>query len=191
MPVVFDVTHSLQLPGAGDGVTAGLAQYIEPLACAGVAAGVDGVFLEVHDDPSNAKSDAENALRSSKVTLQNGKRSAMVAVEKGTARVQRPGQKPQEFPVPAGVIVTSAPDWTDVVLLCRRFDHVKGGKQTFAALWIHPEQPALSLKLSIEHQGYATVTKGQDKIKLTAFLIHLRNQSPYYAWATLDGTLVL
>jgi 2-dehydro-3-deoxyphosphooctonate aldolase (KDO 8-P synthase) len=62
-PVVFDVTHSLQLPGAGDGVTAGLAQYIEPLASAGVAAGVDAVFMEVHDDPSRAKSDAANALR--------------------------------------------------------------------------------------------------------------------------------
>ena len=61
--MVFDVTHSLQLPGAGDGVTAGLAQYIEPLASAGVAAGVDGVFLEVHDDPPRAKSDAQNALR--------------------------------------------------------------------------------------------------------------------------------
>lgn len=63
VPVVFDVTHSLQLPGGGDGVTAGLAQYIEPLASAGVAAGVDGVFLEVHDEPSKAKSDAQNALR--------------------------------------------------------------------------------------------------------------------------------
>ncbi|MEO8257133.1 MAG: 3-deoxy-8-phosphooctulonate synthase [Acidobacteriota bacterium] len=63
VPVVFDVTHSLQLPGAGDGVTAGLAQYIEPLARAGVAAGVDGVFLEVHEDPPRAKSDAQNALR--------------------------------------------------------------------------------------------------------------------------------
>ncbi len=62
-PVVFDVTHSLQLPGGGDGVTAGLAQYIEPLASAGVAAGVDGVFLEVHEDPARAKSDAQNALR--------------------------------------------------------------------------------------------------------------------------------
>jgi 2-dehydro-3-deoxyphosphooctonate aldolase (KDO 8-P synthase) len=63
LPVVFDVTHSLQLPGAGDGATAGLAQYIEPLACAGVAAGVDGVFVEVHEDPSRARSDAQNALR--------------------------------------------------------------------------------------------------------------------------------
>ena len=63
VPVVFDVTHSLQLPGGGDGVTAGLAEYIEPLASAGVAAGVDGVFVEVHEDPARAKSDAQNALR--------------------------------------------------------------------------------------------------------------------------------
>jgi 2-dehydro-3-deoxyphosphooctonate aldolase (KDO 8-P synthase) len=62
-PVVFDVTHSLQLPGAGDGVTAGLAEYIEPLASAGVAAGIDAIFMEVHDEPARAKSDAANALR--------------------------------------------------------------------------------------------------------------------------------
>lgn len=61
-PVIFDVTHSLQLPGAGDGVTAGQAEYIEPLASAGVAAGVDGIFLEIHDDPPHAKSDGQNAL---------------------------------------------------------------------------------------------------------------------------------
>jgi 2-dehydro-3-deoxyphosphooctonate aldolase (KDO 8-P synthase) len=63
VPVVFDVTHSLQLPGGGDGVTAGQAEFIEPLASAGVAAGVDGIFLEVHPDPLQAKSDAQNALR--------------------------------------------------------------------------------------------------------------------------------
>jgi 2-dehydro-3-deoxyphosphooctonate aldolase (KDO 8-P synthase) len=62
-PVVFDVTHSLQLPGAGDGVTTGLAEYIEPLARAGVAAGVDAIFLEVHEEPSRGRSDAANALR--------------------------------------------------------------------------------------------------------------------------------
>jgi 2-dehydro-3-deoxyphosphooctonate aldolase (KDO 8-P synthase) len=66
-PVVFDVTHSLQLPGAGDGVTAGLAEYIEPLAAAGVAAGIDAVFMEVHEEPARAKSDAANALRLDKL----------------------------------------------------------------------------------------------------------------------------
>jgi 2-dehydro-3-deoxyphosphooctonate aldolase (KDO 8-P synthase) len=62
VPVIFDVTHSLQLPGGGDGVTAGQAQYIETLARAGVAAGIDGVFLEVHEQPERARSDAQNAL---------------------------------------------------------------------------------------------------------------------------------
>ena len=62
-PVVFDVTHSLQLPGDGDGVTTGEAKYIEPLAAAAVATGVDAVFLEIHEDPTRAKSDAQNALR--------------------------------------------------------------------------------------------------------------------------------
>ena len=62
-PVVFDVTHSLQLPGGGDGVTAGQAEHIEPMAAAGVAAGVDAIFLEIHEEPARAKSDAQNALR--------------------------------------------------------------------------------------------------------------------------------
>ena len=62
-PVVYDVTHSLQLPGGGDGVTAGQAQFIEPMASAGVAAGIDGIFMEVHEQPERAKSDAQNALR--------------------------------------------------------------------------------------------------------------------------------
>jgi 2-dehydro-3-deoxyphosphooctonate aldolase (KDO 8-P synthase) len=62
-PVVYDVTHSLQLPGGGDGVTAGQAEFIAPMASAGVAAGVDGVFMEVHERPEQAKSDAQNALR--------------------------------------------------------------------------------------------------------------------------------
>jgi 2-dehydro-3-deoxyphosphooctonate aldolase (KDO 8-P synthase) len=62
-PVVYDVTHSLQLPGAGNGVTAGQAEFVEPMASAGVAAGVDGVFMEVHEQPERAMSDAQNALR--------------------------------------------------------------------------------------------------------------------------------
>jgi 2-dehydro-3-deoxyphosphooctonate aldolase (KDO 8-P synthase) len=61
-PVVYDATHSLQLPGAGGGVTAGQAEYIEPLASAAVAAGIDGLFVEVHDNPPQARSDAQNAL---------------------------------------------------------------------------------------------------------------------------------
>jgi 2-dehydro-3-deoxyphosphooctonate aldolase (KDO 8-P synthase) len=84
-PVVFDVTHSLQLPGAGDGVTAGLAEYIEPLASAGVAAGVDAVFMEVHEEPSRAKSDAANALRLDKLEALLRKLKRLDAVVRETA----------------------------------------------------------------------------------------------------------
>jgi 2-dehydro-3-deoxyphosphooctonate aldolase (KDO 8-P synthase) len=62
VPVVFDVTHSLQLPGGLGNATGGLSQYIEPLARAGVACGVDAVFLEVHDNPKVAPSDGPNML---------------------------------------------------------------------------------------------------------------------------------
>lgn len=90
--VVFDVTHSLQLPGAGDGVTAGLAQYIDTLAAAGVAAGVDGIFLEIHEDPSKAKSDAQNALRLDQLEPLLRRLMAIDAIVKA-----RPGQESKTF----------------------------------------------------------------------------------------------
>ena len=61
-PVVFDVTHSLQLPGGLGHATGGQSEYIEPLARAGVACGVDAVFMEVHEAPERALSDGPNAL---------------------------------------------------------------------------------------------------------------------------------
>jgi 2-dehydro-3-deoxyphosphooctonate aldolase (KDO 8-P synthase) len=61
-PVVFDGTHSVQTPSAANGVSGGQPEFIPLLARAAVAAGVDGVFLEVHDNPSEAKSDGANAL---------------------------------------------------------------------------------------------------------------------------------
>jgi 2-dehydro-3-deoxyphosphooctonate aldolase (KDO 8-P synthase) len=61
-PVVFDGTHSVQQPSAAGGVSGGQPEYIPLLARAAVAAGVDGLFLEVHDDPAHAKSDGANAL---------------------------------------------------------------------------------------------------------------------------------
>ncbi|MFN2531322.1 MAG: 3-deoxy-8-phosphooctulonate synthase [Pyrinomonadaceae bacterium] len=62
VPVVFDVTHSLQLPGGLGNATGGQPEYIEPLARAGVACGVDAVFMEVHECPESALSDGPNAL---------------------------------------------------------------------------------------------------------------------------------
>jgi len=61
-PVVFDGTHSVQQPSAANGVSGGQPEFIPLLARAAVAAGVDGLFLEVHNDPAHAKSDGANAL---------------------------------------------------------------------------------------------------------------------------------
>jgi len=62
-PVLFDATHSVQLPGGAGSASGGQPQFIEPLARAAVAVGVDGVFVEVHDAPEKALSDGPNALR--------------------------------------------------------------------------------------------------------------------------------
>ena len=62
-PVVLDATHSLQQPNQTSGVTGGLPQLIEAMAKAGVAVGVDGLFLETHEDPTEAKSDGANMLK--------------------------------------------------------------------------------------------------------------------------------
>jgi 2-dehydro-3-deoxyphosphooctonate aldolase (KDO 8-P synthase) len=66
-PVVFDGTHSVQTPSAANGVSGGQPEFIPVLARAAVAAGIDGIFLEVHDNPSEAKSDGANALHLDKL----------------------------------------------------------------------------------------------------------------------------
>lgn len=86
-PVVFDATHSVQLPSsqAGDGgpaVSGGQPEFIPVLARAAVAAGVDGVFMEVHDNPKEAKSDGANALESTKL---RGVLKELLAVKKALA----------------------------------------------------------------------------------------------------------
>ncbi len=67
-PVIFDATHSVQTPSAANGVSGGQPEFIPVLARAAVAAGVDGLFLEVHDNPAEAKSDGANALRLDRLT---------------------------------------------------------------------------------------------------------------------------
>ena len=66
-PVIFDGTHSVQTPSAGKGVSGGQPEFIPVLARAAVAAGIDGIFLEVHDNPAEAKSDGANALHLNKL----------------------------------------------------------------------------------------------------------------------------
>jgi 2-dehydro-3-deoxyphosphooctonate aldolase (KDO 8-P synthase) len=82
-PVVFDATHSVQLPGGAGSVSGGQPQFIEPLARAAVAVGVDGIFVEVHDAPEKALSDGSNALRLDLLRAFWEKLKAIDAVAKG------------------------------------------------------------------------------------------------------------
>jgi 2-dehydro-3-deoxyphosphooctonate aldolase (KDO 8-P synthase) len=78
-PVIFDATHSVQIPSGSNGVSGGQPQFIPVLARAAVAAGVDGLFLEVHDNPAEAKSDGANALHLDKL---KGVLETLLAVHK-------------------------------------------------------------------------------------------------------------
>jgi 2-dehydro-3-deoxyphosphooctonate aldolase (KDO 8-P synthase) len=85
-PVVFDVTHSVQLPGGQGHASGGQPEFIEPLARAGVAAGVDGIFLETHDHPANALSDGANALPLAELPGLLGRLKELANVVRGWAR---------------------------------------------------------------------------------------------------------
>jgi 2-dehydro-3-deoxyphosphooctonate aldolase (KDO 8-P synthase) len=88
-PVVFDATHSVQLPSSGAGgkaVSGGQPEYIPLLARAAVAAGVDGVFMEVHDNPAAAKSDGANALALSEL---EAVLSELLAIKSALAPVEK------------------------------------------------------------------------------------------------------
>jgi 2-dehydro-3-deoxyphosphooctonate aldolase (KDO 8-P synthase) len=82
-PVIFDVTHSVQLPGGEGKSSGGQPEFIEPLARAGTAVGVDGVFLEVHDNPSKALSDGTNALPLAELPGLLGKLKQIAALVRG------------------------------------------------------------------------------------------------------------
>src|SRR2546428_10638709 len=92
-PIVFDATHSVQLPSASHGdeddraVSGGQPEFIPLLSRAAVAAGVDGVFMEVHDNPKQAKSDGANALESTKL---RGVLKELLAVQKVLASIPQP-----------------------------------------------------------------------------------------------------
>jgi hypothetical protein len=139
-----------------------------------------------------AEYDEGNHLTRAEVTLihDGDKKAVTVSAGDGKARVQRPGDKPQQFDVPAGVIVTSAPDWTDAFLLCRRYDRKKGGKQSFPGLWIHPEQATQQPTFEIERTGDDAIDPKGKNIKLDRYTIRLRGKSAYCAWADRDGKMI-
>jgi len=178
-------------------------RYVRPAGdrfvteCAIVRAG-DGWTIVSRTDRGKARMEVEarygagDRLTSAHVTLVNAGKTAKaeIAVKDGKATVTRPGQPPQDFDAPPGTVVTSAPDWTDVFLLCRRYDRKAGGKQEFPALWAHPTQPARRLTFTVERQGTDSIEHGGKKVELGRYLIRIRDGSAYAAWADAEGKMV-
>jgi hypothetical protein len=136
--------------------------------------------------------DSNHALTNAKVSLRRGQRtqSAAVSVTNQTARVVRDGKETNELACPGGVIVTSAPDWTDSFMAVRRYDLNGSTTQTFPGLWIHPTSKPLELTIRLTRLGHDSVMLGQKTEKLDRFLLVLRGGSRYVAWRNQQGQLV-
>ncbi len=139
-----------------------------------------------------ARYDSHDLLTSAEAILvrDDKKTAASVSVAAGKAKIQREGQAAQEFDVPRGVIVTSAPDWTDTFLLCRRYDRKLGGKQSFPGLWIHAEQPSQRMTFAIERGGAAAIDHSGKQVTLERCTIWLRGNSQYAAWIDNTGKMI-
>ena len=136
--------------------------------------------------------DSKNVLTSASLTLRQGNRvqSASVRVTDRTARVLRDGYETTELACPGGVIVTSAPDWTDSFMAVRRYDPKGSATQKFPALWIHPTREPLELTLELTRLGRDSVTLSNKSANLDRFLLVLRGGSRYVVWRNQQGQLV-
>ena len=141
----------------------------------------------------SSRYDDRGRLTAAEVTLVSGDKNGTlsVTVAAGKATIRREGQPAQEVEVAPDAIVTSAPDWTDVFLLCRRcYDRKAGGKQSFGGLWIHPEQATQLPTFAIERTGGDTIDHAGKEQKLDRCTIWLRGNSTYVAWADEQGRLI-
>lgn len=131
-----------------------------------------------------ARFDRERNLTSASVLQRDRERetSASVKVRKGTARVQRNGNEPIELSCPAGVIVTSAPDWTDSFMAVRRYDPKGSTAQSFPGLWIHPTREPLELAIKLTRLGHDSVMHDEKTVTLDRYLLLLRGGSRYIVW---------
>ena len=140
----------------------------------------------------HSRFDSNDTLVSAKVTLRRGeyKQSASVSVTDRTALVLRDGDEAKELACPVGVIVTSAPDWTDSFLAVRRYDPKGSTTQTFPGLWIHPSREPLELTIKLTRLGQDSVMLRKNITMLDRLLLVLRGGSRYIVWRNQQGQLV-
>jgi hypothetical protein len=152
--------------------------------------GSEKMTLTLRFDRSGALTSAE-ALRET-----TAKRRAILTVQGKTGQLKRNGTTDFFSDLPANPIVTTAPDWSDIFQLVRRYDARKGGKQEFPGLWIHPVQDLQRLTFTIERlekSDTVTVKDAQTQkdveVKLDRYRIRLRS-GDYLAWADGNARVV-
>ncbi len=136
--------------------------------------------------------DSGQRLVKARVTSETkqGRLEATAKNNDGKVTVARDDGRTSTFEIPQRVIVTSAPDWTDAILLTRWYDLEMGGQQKFAGLWIHPTKDPLRLTLKIEKVGVDVVKLEGEKTRFVRCLITLRNGSRYIGWRNEQKQLV-
>src|SRR5262249_17537544 len=113
--------------------------------------------------------------------------TVVVAFEGNEATLTRQG-KTERLKATPDVVVTTAPDWSDVLEVVHRYDQGKGGKQTFAGLWIHPVQEVRQLSFTVEQEkeDATTIESEGRKVALKRFRVTLRSGA-YLVWADRAG----
>src|SRR5262249_27899946 len=135
--------------------------------------GPEKMTLTLHFDKERRVQRAEAVQQDAK-----GKRRAEVVFEGNTAQLRR-GDATTRINDIGDPIVTTAPDWTDIFQLVRKYDGDKGGRQEFTGLWIHPVKDHLVLKFRIERLGTDTISP---QLSLDRYRIRLRS-GDYLVWA--------
>jgi hypothetical protein len=116
------------------------------------------------------------------------KQSVRAEFESRDVTLKRVG-KTEKQEAAADAVVTTAPDWSDIFWVVRRYDHLKGGKQTFAGLWIHPVQATRLLDFTVERDKGIWIRHEGGPLALKRYRVTLRS-GPYTVWADGDGRVV-
>ncbi|HZT81397.1 MAG TPA: hypothetical protein VFA26_14300 [Gemmataceae bacterium] len=130
--------------------------------------------------------DKDGRLTSAEAVLADstGTHTALLTV-KGNAATLKRGGTSDFLKLPPAPVVTTAPDWSDVFQLVRRYDAKRAGKQEFDGVWIHPTQGTLTLKFTVEHVGPDQATAKGGKLTLDHYRVRLRSGF-YHVWADGD-----
>jgi hypothetical protein len=135
--------------------------------------------------------DDKNRITSAEAVQEtaNGKKTATLTLRGRHAQLKRGSTTEVLTKIDSSPIVTTAPDWSDVIQLVTRYDAKKGGKQEFGGIWFHPSSQPLTPTFAIERLGMDKITVMEQETKVHRYQVHLRS-GDYLVWADEEGRVV-